>query len=67
MRCPFPYVLALALYRVFSQFRYACKRGVGWVMREPVWWCQALWGVPFCLRRRKAIAWDNYQEWLMLP
>jgi len=67
MRCPFPYVVVLALYRVFSQFRYACKRGVGWVLREPVWWCQALWGVPFCLRRRKAIPWEAYQEWLMLP
>ncbi len=67
MRCPFPYMLALVLYRVFSQFRYACKRGVGWVLREPVWWLQALWGAPHCLRKRNPIPWDNYQEWLMLP
>ncbi len=67
MRCPFPYMLALALYRVFSQFRYACKRGIAWVVQEPLWWLQALWGAPFCLRRRKAIPWEAYQEWLMLP
>ena len=29
MRCPFPFVLAMLAYRVYSQFCYACKR------REP--------------------------------
>src|SRR5690242_14651072 len=50
MRCPFPQCLGLAAYRIFSQFRYACKRGISWVLREPAWWWQALLGIPYCLR-----------------
>ena len=37
MRCPLPYLLAVLGYRVASQFRYACKRGMRWVIREPQW------------------------------
>ncbi len=66
LRCPFPQCLGLAAYRVFSQFRYACKRGLGWVVREPVWWGQALGGIPFCVRQRKPIAWKHYRAWLSL-
>ena len=35
MRCPFPFAVGIAGWRVFSQFRYACKRGWSWVVREP--------------------------------
>ena len=35
MRCPFPFAVGIAAWRVFSQFRYACKRGWSWVIREP--------------------------------
>ena len=38
MRCPFPFAVGIVAWRVFSQFRYACKRGWYWVVREPVWW-----------------------------
>ena len=31
MRCPFPFAVGIAGWRVFSQFRYACKRGWSWV------------------------------------
>ena len=37
MRCPFPFAAGIAGWRVFSQFRYACKRGWPWVIREPSW------------------------------
>jgi GT2 family glycosyltransferase len=67
IRCPFPYVTGLIFYRVFSQFRYACKRGVRWVVREPAWWWQALAGVPYCLRKRNPILWERYRQWLQLP
>lgn len=67
MRCPLPYVGGLIAYRVFSQFRYACKRGAGWVVREPVWWWQALSGAPYCLRKRNPISWERYKQWLQLP
>jgi GT2 family glycosyltransferase len=67
MRCPFPFAIGMAGWRVFSQFRYACKRGWSWVIREPAWWCQALTGIPYCLRRRRPVSWPGYKRWLRLP
>ena len=67
MRCPFPFALAIFSWRVFSQFRYACKRGWSWVIREPTWWCQALAGIPSCLRKRTPVSWGSYKRWLALP
>ena len=67
MRCPFPFALAILTWRVFSQFRYACKRGWSWVIREPTWWCQALAGIPSCLRKRTPVSWASYKRWLRLP
>lgn len=63
-RCPFPYAFAMLIWRVFSQFCYACKRGAGWVIREPVWWWQAFAGVPYCLKNRKPVSWLGYKKWL---
>jgi len=67
MRCPFPFAVGIAAWRVFSQFRYACKRGWSWVIREPGWWLQALAGIPYCLRRRRPVSWRGYKRWLTLP
>jgi GT2 family glycosyltransferase len=67
LRCPFPQCLGLAAYRLFSQFRYAWKRGPQWVIREPVWWWQALVGLKYCLSKRRAIPWQHYKAWLQLP
>ena len=67
MRCPFPFALVMLSWRVFSQFRYACKRGCSWVVREPLWWAQALAGVPHCLRTRRPVSWAGYKRWLALP
>ena len=66
MRCPLPQMPFVVIYRVFSQFQYACKRGWGWVIREPVWWAQALRGIPNCLRRRQPVAWVRYRAWLQM-
>src|SRR5439155_1086352 len=44
LRCPFPFAIGMAGWRVFSQLRYACKRGWSWVVREPLWWGRALAG-----------------------
>jgi GT2 family glycosyltransferase len=66
LRCPFPLCLALVVYRAAAQFRYACKRGVGWAIREPVWWAAALAGVTYCLRRRKPIPLNRYMFWFEL-
>ena len=67
MRCPMPQMPLLVLYRVLSQLGYACKRGPGWVVREPVWWWQALGGIKYCLQQRRPVPWSKYREWLRLP
>jgi GT2 family glycosyltransferase len=67
LRCPFPFALGILAWRVFSQFRYACKRGWSWVVREPLWWWQALAGVPYCLRKRKPVSRVGYGRWVALP
>jgi GT2 family glycosyltransferase len=66
IRCPFPQVLGLASYRIFSEFRYAAKRGPDWMLREPQWWWQAGLGIPYCLKKRKVIPWQKYRQWLYL-
>jgi GT2 family glycosyltransferase len=66
MRCPFPQILLLAPYRVWSQFRYACSRGLAWIIREPLWWAQAAPRIPHFLARRKPVSWDAYKRWLRL-
>ena len=66
LRCPFPFAVGIGGWRVFSQFHYACKRGWPWVAREPVWWWQALTGIPYCLRKRKPVSWAGYKRWLHL-
>jgi GT2 family glycosyltransferase len=67
LRCPLPYAPGVALYHALSQFRYAWRRGLTWVMREPVWWWQAIVGVSYCLRKRCAVSWASYKRWLQLP
>ena len=67
LRCPFPFAVGIAAWRVFSQFRYACKRGWSWVIREPAWWLQAVAGIPYCVRKRRPVSWGGYKRWLALP
>jgi GT2 family glycosyltransferase len=66
MRCPFPQLGTMIGYRAFSQFRFACKHGWSWALREPIWWWQALEGVPYCLKKRNAMRWSRYKAWLQL-
>jgi len=67
LRCPFPFAIGMVAWRVFSQFRYACKRGWSWVVREPFWWGRTLTGIPYCLRKRRPVSWGGYKRWLRLP
>ena len=67
MRCPFPFSVAMILYRIFSQFRFACRKGLAWTVREPVWWWQALKGTPYFLRKAQPYSWSAYRQWLKLP
>jgi GT2 family glycosyltransferase len=67
MRCPFPFALGILTWRVLSQFRYGCKRGLSWIVREPLWWWQALAGAPYCVAKRHPVSWAAYKRWLRLP
>lgn len=66
MRCPLPYLVPVAVFRVWRQFQYACKEGWRWAVREPVWWWAALCGAPDCLRHRSPVGWRIYYAWMKL-
>lgn len=66
IRCPLPQMPLLVFYRVCSQMLYACKRGPQWIVREPVWWWQALGGIKYCFQKRNPILWPQYKRWLAL-
>lgn len=65
-RCPFPQWPAVAIFRAIRQFTYACRRGPRWVLREPLWWCAALAGMPRALCERRPIPWAKYLAWMRL-
>ena len=67
MRCPFPFAVGIAAWRVFSQFRYAARRGWSWIICEPLWWWQAMVGIPYCLAKRQPVSSVGYKRWLRLP
>ncbi len=66
MRCPFPQMLFMIAWRIFSQARFAASRGLSWAIREPLWWWDALKGGPQALRRRHPVSWAGYRKWLKL-
>lgn len=66
MRCPFPYVFPVALYRLWRQFLYACSEGLSWIVREPLWWSDSLRGISNCLRHRSPVPWSIYYGWMKL-
>ncbi len=66
LRCPFPYIFAVAGYRALRQGGYARKRGLNWLLREPKWWVHTLPGLVPCLHGRKAIPWKIYLSWMRL-
>lgn len=66
LRCPWPWLPVIALYRLARQFQFACSQGFGWVWREPCWWGMALKGWPEILRQRRPVSWIAYKTWLQL-
>lgn len=67
MRCPFPQMLVMTGWRILSQARFAASRGIDWLIREPLWWGDAIKGLPQALRRRHPVTWAGYKKWLQLP
>ncbi len=66
MRCPWPQLPVVSLFRVWRQFRYACTEGLSWAIQEPVWWLAAIAGLLKCWRNRKPIPWPVYYAWMRL-
>lgn len=66
LRCPMPQLAAVVLFRVVRQLGYARKRGLAWVLREPVWWLACLRGMPRCLAQRRPLPWRPYLAWMRL-
>jgi GT2 family glycosyltransferase len=66
MRCPFPQLIPVLLFRIWRQFRFACGFNVRWVPRQPMWWVAALRGLPQCLRHRSPVPWRVYSHWMNL-
>jgi GT2 family glycosyltransferase len=64
MRCPWPLLPAVAFFRLFRQFFYACGRGLRWVVREPVWWWECAGGLVSCWKQRRPVRWRAYWKWL---
>lgn len=67
MRCPAPYCIGVALFRIARQFGYAFTRGwFSWSVREPFWWMSFLAGLADCLALRNPVPWEAYKRWLKL-
>lgn len=66
MRCPFPFVFPMIVWKMLSQLRFAVTRGPGWFLREPIWWWRALAGLPPILSKRQPFPWRGYWRWLCL-
>ena len=67
MRCPFPQMILMIGWRILSQSRFAASRGFSWFTREPLWWWDAIKGIPQALRRRHSVTWEGYKKWIRLP
>ncbi len=66
IRTPFFLVPVMCVYRMLSQFRFAARYGLAWVIREPIWWYQGLTGAVRCLVKRRPVSLRGYQMWLYL-
>ncbi len=66
MRCPLPWTAPVSAFRALRQLRFACTKGFGWAIREPVIWKQALLGANRCLPLRRTVPWQIYQSWMKL-
>jgi len=66
LRCPWPWLPLVSLFRIWRQFRYACTEGWTWALQEPLWWAAALPGIRSCWRSRRPLPWQIYFAWMRL-
>ncbi len=66
MRCPWFWIPMVTLFRLLRQFGFAWSKSPSWVVREPLWWWNALEGFLQCVRNRSPITWKAYFAWMRL-
>jgi GT2 family glycosyltransferase len=66
LRCPFPQLIGVTLFRVVRQAVYAKRRGLKWLLAEPLWWAATLMGIHQCFRARHPVRWRAYYRWMKL-
>jgi GT2 family glycosyltransferase len=66
LRCPWPWLPLVSLFRIWRQFRHALSLGAGCVLREPLWWLDSLSGIAHCLHARRCASWPRYYAWMRL-
>lgn len=66
LRCPMPYLVAIAPLRVIRQLAFSFSMGSHWAKREPAWWWQAAKSISLVWSKRKAIPWPIYYNWMKL-
>jgi GT2 family glycosyltransferase len=66
IRCPWPYLPAVAAFRIWRQLRYAATQGLSEVLLQPAWWLSALRGLPRCTAARAPLPWRVYWGWMRL-
>jgi GT2 family glycosyltransferase len=66
MRCPWPWLPLVSIFRVWRQFRYSCTQGWRSAAMEPTWWLAALGGIGQCWRHRRPVKWSVYFRWMQL-
>lgn len=66
MRCPWLWIPMVALFRLWRQLGFAWSEGPSWVVREPLWWWNALKGLVHCHRNRCPVRLKTYFAWMRL-
>jgi GT2 family glycosyltransferase len=66
LRCPGLLLPVVCGFRAVRQLGYAASRGFSWFVREPLWWWQAVRGIPQCILERDPIPWKRYWAWMGL-
>jgi GT2 family glycosyltransferase len=66
LRCPWPWLPAVTVYRAVRQMAAAFCLGPQCVIREPFWWWEAFKGFGKCMAQRHAIPWKTYYRWMRL-
>ena len=66
IRCPWPYLPAVALFRIWRQLRYAATQSLSDLLLQPAWWLAALRGLPQCIASRAPVPGPKYLAWMTL-